>query len=736
MYPPKPSISPSVTGVVLLLVAVVFATSNSLAESEVTPRQTPVFVVCPEIVQGGHCEILSAQVRAELSNRRHFQRRIRYHLVAGPGEVDSVTGVWSLDGGSLGPGNHIEMVEIAASWRKESTVGDENCRFEVRVIDYPPEFTCNVSSHFEIPAPGVSAIELQVSDSDDCDSVAFGSLNVRPEPHGEIAYDVRSGLLIFDAEEADAGRVFTVTVRVQSGDHGYSGRVYLHTQPIDPIVLSLGRAEGNAGDTVEVPLIVESAAQFFDYADLLIQYDWDRLRFIGAEEEPAFFGSDGCQWFRFEAREALIRGVPGKFISLRAQARERRQDSQEPCILPDVLPAELCRLKFEIKEKYASSDEVMPVRFFWSTCLSNVLMDRYQYVRRVSRQVFDWDGSPMEGDIDPPSLFGLSDSCYSCNLSGERMRAVEFHNGSVRVSPPEPIVVRIGIDNGEDGNGVWKGDYAEVDIDVMSSGYEFGAFDLLVTYNNGDFNLDRVTPGDLITECEWEYFTYRHSGINRIRLHGVAETNNGNGHPLCISPGSYPANLARLRFLVTTGYINPGSYSLICIHSADCDDNTFRTIHYDTVYYVNELLQVVPGEIARVPTDFTDSCATVSPYPGHKAITFMCGGVQFRDEALDVGDDGEAEMPESFALEQNYPNPFNNETVIRFSLPIRSPVELVVYNVLGEVVFQRDGEYPAGVHQVAWPGGDTSGEPVASGVYYYRLTAGEYISTRKMVLLK
>jgi len=88
--------------------------------------------------------------------------------------------------------------------------------------------------------------------------------------------------------------------------------------------------------------------------------------------------------------------------------------------------------------------------------------------------------------------------------------------------------------------------------------------------------------------------------------------------------------------------------------------------------------------------------------------------------------------PVNFALHQNHPNPFNPVTTISFSLPLKSKVELVVYNVLGESVIRLvNGEKEAGKHSVEF---DAAGLP--SGVYFYRLQAGEFVETKKMLLLK
>jgi hypothetical protein len=85
-----------------------------------------------------------------------------------------------------------------------------------------------------------------------------------------------------------------------------------------------------------------------------------------------------------------------------------------------------------------------------------------------------------------------------------------------------------------------------------------------------------------------------------------------------------------------------------------------------------------------------------------------------------------------FKLEQNYPNPFNPTTIINYELPITNDVELSIYNLLGQKVAMLINEQKdAGYHQVEW---DASG--FASGIYYYRIQAGEFVSVKKMVLLR
>ncbi|MFH2035436.1 MAG: FlgD immunoglobulin-like domain containing protein [Candidatus Zixiibacteriota bacterium] len=102
-----------------------------------------------------------------------------------------------------------------------------------------------------------------------------------------------------------------------------------------------------------------------------------------------------------------------------------------------------------------------------------------------------------------------------------------------------------------------------------------------------------------------------------------------------------------------------------------------------------------------------------------------------------VGDDEYAFRPESFNLEQNYPNPFNMQTTIQYSLPRHAPVNLTIFNLLGQVVREWNIDLQrAGTHSVQWDGKNDDGQIVTSGVYFYRLISDDFAVSQKMVLIK
>jgi len=91
-----------------------------------------------------------------------------------------------------------------------------------------------------------------------------------------------------------------------------------------------------------------------------------------------------------------------------------------------------------------------------------------------------------------------------------------------------------------------------------------------------------------------------------------------------------------------------------------------------------------------------------------------------------------ADLPSEFALLGNHPNPFNASTVISYELPMSSHLKLEVYNLFGQkVVTLVDGQQEAGYRSVTWEDSEA-----ASGVYFYKLTAGDFTEVKRMTLLR
>lgn len=159
-----------------------------------------------------------------------------------------------------------------------------------------------------------------------------------------------------------------------------------------------------------------------------------------------------------------------------------------------------------------------------------------------------------------------------------------------------------------------------------------------------------------------------------------------------------------------------------------------------TVLLYNMSNQPIPtgdGDIISLP-------AELSPLADEE-VRIELKQVVLADEkaALIPVGDGSPSRPIAFELGQNYPNPFNPITTIEFTLPSQAgtggmlPTSLKIYNVLGELVRTlADEPMVGGTHQVMWDGKDNRGDQVASGIYFYRLRAGDFQEAKKMVLMK
>jgi len=89
-------------------------------------------------------------------------------------------------------------------------------------------------------------------------------------------------------------------------------------------------------------------------------------------------------------------------------------------------------------------------------------------------------------------------------------------------------------------------------------------------------------------------------------------------------------------------------------------------------------------------------------------------------------------IPKEYGLSQNYPNPFNPNTTINYQLPENNHVTLRIYDILGNIVATLvDQDVQAGYHSFTWNAGN-----IATGVYFYRLTSGSFVQTKKLILMK
>jgi len=184
---------------------------------------------------------------------------------------------------------------------------------------------------------------------------------------------------------------------------------------------------------------------------------------------------------------------------------------------------------------------------------------------------------------------------------------------------------------------------------------------------------------------------------------------------------------------------------------------SLRQLLIDLIYSSESPLPPGEGPMATILFDIApstpdgiitiDSASYLNAQPLEITLTDEYGGLTFTPRftaghvevkaATAVGDGSDNLIPENYALMQNVPNPFNPATVIQFDLPQASDVRLEVFNIIGQKVKTLvNGQLPAGHHKITFEGRGDNEQVLSSGVYFYRISAGDFRQSKKMTLVK
>jgi len=273
--------------------------------------------------------------------------------------------------------------------------------------------------------------------------------------------------------------------------------------------------------------------------------------------------------------------------------------------------------------------------------------------------------------------------------------------------------------------------------------------------SNFDFSLRQFVAGDVTVDALLDVFDVQ--GVLNLIF----------GLPISPTPGQ-PGNEgpATVNFVYDASDGPYGAYHLTTDTPVD-----IAGVQLDIVYDVNEVglagpetmdasagldltykddgrghmvaLMIDPMNDARIPTGKSEMLRIpLTRVSSAKPMVALNGIKLAASDAAKIEVAGTGPLPRTFSLSQNYPNPFNPSTVIAFALgtdetgaPQR--VRLDIYNVLGQrVATLADETLPPGRYEYQWNGRDGAGQPVASGLYFYRLTTNKQSETKKMVLLK
>ncbi len=464
--------------------------------------------------------------------------------------------------------------------------------------------------------------------------------------------------------------------------------------------------------------------------ELLLSYDASAISFQTADNEGTAIGD--WEYFVFNLGSgACGSACPSGLIRLVgiADINNGAPSPPQSAYSPN---GTLAKLRFLIANNQNLGAQFIPISFVWYTCTDNAVSDPTGAELYLDSRIFSANDLVVWDEFDDvnfpeserPFGVGSPDDCLTGSEKNAPVRCIEFYNGGLCIIDPDSIDDRGDVNL----NGIA---YEIADAVLFTNYFLYGlsVFDVSVpgsvaaTDVNGDgatltvtdlTMLIRVIVGDADPNPKLnpygqpaDVWVQNDRGRPVVTSSTVAEI--GAGHFVFDLPeGSRVDQVVPLSSLTEVDLI----YDVV--------DNQLRVLVYD----------IGTGRVASGQNELFE---IIGDGPAPVLVTAALADYFGRPYELNAASTG---LPSEYVLAQNYPNPFNPTTTIGFSLPDAGEWRLSIYNITGALVREYTGSSGAGTIEVDWDGMTLTGRPAATGVYLYRLEAGSFSATKKMVLLK
>jgi len=698
----------------------------------------PVFLNCPtEDLVFGCNEVANYDFDANDIDLGLCGEDLTFSLCPGtPGSINPTTGAWTWSGSVGEVGVHNFCVKVKDTYNKEAI-----CNFTViitnlpPVVDYcPPEYT--------VPFDGISKVWVCFGDE------AFGDVDAHdqdvPVCPGPLTYYLESfngpGTFYVDAmtgewtwqtdDEPGYAGVWHVVIGVTDGvpEDDVFCEFDIRVTGIEVKVAKTGEDEFVfQGSYTEVPIYAFTDNQDIGGVEFLMTYDASALTFIEATLGDYLLSQ---KWEYFYYRTGPFGNCGGQCPSGLVRLigiNDVNNGIPHPTwpgswIWPDSIM--IAKLKFFVTDDRTYECQYIPIGFFWLDCGDNTFADSSGYQIFISRNVYWYN--PIDDQyllLDPadnPYIAGWQSipGGQDCDSIGDPNKpfplgCVDFYMGGVDIACADSIALRgdLNLNNiaNEIGDAVLYTNFFIYGPSVFTVNLE-GQVAASDVNNDGKV----LTVGDLVyliriitnDAAPYEKLAPFASSVD------VNLVNNSSGLTVSTNSGS-DIGAAWFVFDVTgDAEIVPLVNGMDVKSNLNAGELRVLISNIGTGYVpagMNELFGVVAnGEVVLTQVQVVD-------YYGADLAT------RTNLKAL----------PKSFAVSQNYPNPFNPTTDVTLSFEKASAWSLDVYNVSGQIVRSYSGYNDAGVISVTI---DMNG--MASGIYFYKATIGDFSQVRKMVLMK
>ncbi len=390
-------------------------------------------------------------------------------------------------------------------------------------------------------------------------------------------------------------------------------------------------------------------------------------------------------------------------------------------------------IDYLVKNDQSLGGQFVPVSFIWFECADNSFSDPSGAILYMDRRIYNFEKALVWDETDDthypesarPFGMGVHDSCLNLGGKTPPTRCIDFVNGGVCIISPDSIDAR---------------------GDVNLNGLAYEIADAVVFSNYFIRGLAAFTisiPGQIAaTDINGDGLTLTVSDLAlliRIIVGDAPQTPKLNPYP---DEAVVQTTLAGGVIRVTTETTDNigAAYFVYDLDPSMQISQIIAGVDAQGMDVLSSVegrqLRVLVYNIGRNRIEAGTRDLVEIPISGSGALKLShveLVDYQGRPYAARIGRIG---VPTDFVLNQNYPNPFNPSTVMSFGLPEASPWTLRIFNINGALVREFSGASEAGSVEVTWDGHTQTGAQTASGIYLYKLEAGGFSDTKKMILLK
>jgi hypothetical protein len=677
------------------------------------PCDPPVINVTPvgDQLSGNHCNAggISFTFDAELGG-----------LPTDPGDPLVWTVVSGI-GGFTGATYSVTGQQVTGTYPVEIMVTND-CG-ETDTYNFDVVFTNQDPTITNCPAPGVEGkvgqgntivFNFDATDPNTCDGLTWG-VSIAPASVANAPTIDGTGLMSWETVDGEGGETYVVTVTVDDGEGGTDVCDYaIEVLTSEPFEIWIKKVEDvYQGHYQVVPIFMKKGSEAFGGFDFLVAYDASALTFMGAAlASPELNGKWEYFTYRYGWNGNCDGACPSGMLRVIGIADINNGPNHPPeyTLYKQGDPTNLVDLTFYVTNDRTFECMYVPIRFFWHDCGDNAISNVGGDTLWISRYVYDYDWSlipPYRNITDEIHYGGYGWIPGGCmNDDPEKPSPIEFidfYHGGIDIICADSIDARGDLNLNKVANEI-----ADVVLYTNYFIYGLSVFDINMEgqiaasdVNNdgriltvGDLvYLTRIVTGDALPIAKLSPF----AGSVTIEQGETVKTNSQSniGAALFVFDGEGEASLLADGMQMKSDVVNGQLRVLVWSDGQD---------------------YVPAGEqsLISVTGNLTIAEVEVSDYYGNLMNSTVTEKV----------------IPTSFALNQNYPNPFNPTTDITINLPTQTNWKLDIYNVAGQLVKTFSGN-AIGEVTVTW---DAAG--AASGIYFYKATAGQYSDTKKMVLMK